>query len=75
MTENKPKRPRDVNQLAKMMVDVASGECFDQLAAQPNSTSNANAVARGKARAKVLTASQRSEIAKIAATARWKKSD
>ena len=70
-----PKRPRDVNQLAKTVVDIASGEYFDHIATQSNSASTDNAVARGKARAKALTASQRSEIAKIAAAARWKKSD
>jgi hypothetical protein len=28
----KPKRPRDVNQLAKMMVDIASGETNEKVA-------------------------------------------
>ena len=66
-----PKRPRDTNQLAKMVVDIASGE-------QPEATKNqvraskAGAVG-GPARAKVLTPEQRSEIAREAASARWKK--
>ena len=27
--DKKPKRPRDPNQLAKLMVDIASGKCKD----------------------------------------------
>ena len=26
-----PKRPRDLNQLAKLVVDIASGECVDEV--------------------------------------------
>jgi len=53
------KRPRDPNQLAKLMVDIATGEA---------------GTVGGPARAKALTPDQRSEIASIAAAARWKKS-
>jgi hypothetical protein len=79
MTENRRKRPRDTNQLAKLVADIASGEVED---AAPESRKNPSAVALGKmggkkggaARAKALTAEQRSEIAKKAAAARWNKS-
>ncbi|WP_294131219.1 hypothetical protein [Sphingobium sp.] len=69
-----PKRPRDPNQLAKMMIDIATGE-----GAQVERTANEARAARagavgGPARAKALTPQQRSEIASVAAQARWKKS-
>jgi hypothetical protein len=74
----KPKRPRDTNQLAKSIVDIATGEAKDKL---PEDGKNPAAVALGrlggqkggKARAKSLTAKQRSDIAKKAAKSRWKK--
>lgn len=72
----KPKRPRDTNQLAKSIVDIATGE-----AEKPQDTRNPAAVALGrlgglkggKARAKSLTLAQKKAIAKKAAKARWKK--
>ena len=68
-----PKRPRDTNQLAKAIVDIAADEV-------PEATKNQVRAAKagaigGPARAKVLTPEQRSEIANLAAQARWKKSD
>jgi hypothetical protein len=74
----KPKRPRDPNQLAKLIVDMATG------AAPPDTTVDgkdpaAVALGRkgglkgGKRRARVLTPEQRSEIARLAAAARWKR--
>jgi hypothetical protein len=67
-----PKRPRDPNQLAKSIIDIATGQ---QLS--PVDTRDPAAVAMGKkggkARAENLTAEQRSEIAKKAAAGRWKK--
>jgi hypothetical protein len=63
-----PKRPRDANQLAKSIVALATGEAQDK---KPL----ASAVRGGVARSKSLTPKQRAEIAKIAAEARWKKSD
>ena len=68
-----PKRPRDTNQLAKMVVDIATGE------EQPETKTTVRArkagAAGGPARAQALTPEQRSEIAREAASARWKKSD
>ncbi len=68
-----PKRPRDPNQLAKLMVDIATGE-----AGQPEQSANGKRASKagivgGPARAKALTPAQRSEIASVAAQARWKK--
>ncbi len=71
-----PKRPRDPNQLAKNIVDLATGESTEIISV---STSNIHAVELGRlgglkggnARAKALSASRRSEIAKKAAQKRW----
>ena len=66
------KRPRDVNQLAKSIVDIATGEVEDK---KPLASARKGGLKGGKARAKNLTPEQRSEIASIAAQARWKKLD
>ena len=74
----KPKRPRDVNQLAKLIVDISTGEVEDQ---DPNVGKNPNKIESGRKggtigaaeRAKKLTADERSEIAKKAAAIRWDK--
>ena len=60
------RRPRDVNQLGKLIVDVATGEVEDE------ETTPAQAPG-GHARAASLTAERRKEIAVKAANARWKK--
>ena len=75
---SKPKRPRDPNQLAKSIVDIATGQVSDK---DPDSGKDPAAVSLGrrgglkggKARAAKLTPEQRSEIAKKAAAKRWKK--
>lgn len=74
MTGKTPKRPRDPNQLAKLMVDIATGEASE--AAETTFTKRASKAGTkgGPARAASLTAEQRSEIARVAASARWKKS-
>ncbi len=72
----KPKRPRDPNQLAKLVLDLATKEKQEIPDVE---TKNPNAVALGrlgglkggKARAKALTAERRTEIAKRAAKKRW----
>jgi hypothetical protein len=69
-----PKRPRDPNQLAKMMVDIAAGDVEEtEKSATEQRASKAGAVG-GPARAAKLTPEKRSQIASIAAQARWKKS-
>lgn len=74
----KPKRPRDVNQLAKLIVDLSTGE-FEE--ANPDAGKNPNKVESGRKggsvggvkRAEALTPEKRSEIAKKAAKSRWQK--
>jgi len=67
------KRPKDANQLAKLIVDIATGEAEDALKGKPP-RGRAGGLRGGKARAKRLTPKQRAEIARVAAEARWKKS-
>lgn len=69
-----PKRPRDPNQLAKAIVDIATGAV--EAAPETGFTKRARAGGRkgGPARSATLTPEQRSEIARAAAAARWKKS-
>lgn len=72
-----PKRPRDPNQLAKLIVDIATGEAEDTVSPAKRSPSKrrSGGLKGGKARAKNLTAEQREDIARLAARARWKKQD
>ena len=72
---DKPKRPRDMNQLAKAIVDEATGDEEAASSIDPKvSAKRAKAGRKGaKARLKSLTERERAEIAHIAATARWKK--
>ena len=69
------KRPRDPNQLAKMIVDIATGEAEDTASPMKRKRSNRQkgGLKGGKARAKRLSSEERQEIARIAAHARWKK--
>lgn len=74
---SKPKRPRDPNQLAKFIAGIATGE-VELPKTDEGKNPAAIALGRkgglkgGKARAAKLSKSERSKIAKIAATARWK---
>jgi hypothetical protein len=77
-----PKRPRDPNQLARFIVDAATGAGEGPLIAEkPTTESAASALGRlgglkgGAARAKALSPGERSRIAREAAVARWKKDD
>lgn len=69
----RPKRPADANQLAKFIADIATGD-DDPSVLKEEASSTARAKG-GAARAKSLNPEQRSEIASIAASARWKKKD
>ena len=69
-----PKRPRDPNQLAKMIVDIASGEAGDPEEKPFARRASAAGLKGGPARAAKLTSDQRVDIARLAAEARWKKS-
>lgn len=78
MTTSKPKRPRDPNQLAKLIADIATGSHTETLA---DDGKDPAAVARGrkggqiggKSRMAALNASERSKLGKRAADSRWKK--
>jgi hypothetical protein len=78
MPKRSSKGRLDLNQLAKAIVDQATGDAPEQ-PEQPEKNPAAVALGRlgglkgGAARAKKLTAQERSEIAKKAARARWKK--
>ena len=74
-----PKRPRDLNQWAKRMVDIATGEANDREPTPEEQRKDPAAVSLGrrgglkggKARAETLTPEERIEIAKKAASMRW----
>jgi hypothetical protein len=74
-----PSRPRDMNQLAKRVVDISVGEAEDEPAPEIEKNPNAVALGRlgglrgGKMRAERLAPEKRSEIARAAARSRWKK--
>jgi len=73
-----PKRPRDPNQLAKLIVDIATGEVEDtvsQSKKRPKMKGRLGGLVGGRARATQLTSEQRQDIARLAARARWKKQD
>jgi hypothetical protein len=74
-----PKRPRDPNQLAKAIIDIATGEKTDRDPTPEEQGKDPAAVAMGKkggkARADSLTAERRTEIAKRAAVRRWQPKD
>jgi hypothetical protein len=70
-----PKRPRDPNQLAKFIVDSATGDVSEHVETAKVVRARKAGTKGGPARARVLTPEQRSEIAHIAAQARWKKSN
>ncbi len=78
MPERSRKRPTDPNELAKRLVDEATGA---EPKHDPDAGKDPAAVALGrkgglkggKARAASMTPEQRSEAARKAAAARWKK--
>ena len=77
MPRHDPKTPRDPNQLAKSIIDIATGAKPDRDPTAEEQGKDPAAVAMGKkggkARADTLSPSQRREIASWAASARWKK--
>jgi hypothetical protein len=78
MPDRSRKRPRDPNQLGKLIVDLATGEADET---PPEDLRDPAAVALGRkgglkggrARAAKMTAEERSEAARRAARARWSK--
>lgn len=71
------KRPRDINQLAKSILDIATGETEQEPPKDGDKNPAAVALGRlgglkgGKARAAKLSPEKRAEIAKKAAVKRW----
>jgi hypothetical protein len=74
---SKPKRPRDLNQLAKFIVDQSTGNAPPDTEPAKNPAAVAlgklGGAKGGKARAAALSPKQRKEIAKKAAAKRWGK--
>lgn len=74
--QKNPKRPRDPNQLGKLIVDLSVGEADDSKNLPDESGKDPAAVALGKkggaARAAKLTPKQRKSIARKAAESRWR---
>lgn len=76
MPDRSRKRPRDPNQLGKLVVDLATGEAIEP---DPHAGKNPAAVELGrkgglkggKARAASMTPRQRSDAARRAAKQRW----
>lgn len=72
-------RPRDPNQLAKLITEIATGEQTDRLITEDGRDLAAVMMGRlgglkgGRARASLLSPERRTEIAKKAAAARWTK--
>ncbi len=70
-----PRRPRDTNQLAKLIVDLATGEASEteRVADALTERGRKGGVKGGPARAAALPPERRREIAQKAATTRWEK--
>lgn len=77
MPRRSSKRPRDPNQLAKLIVDMASGGVSPDAKADDGKNPAAVALGRlgglkgGKARAAKLSAKRKTAIARKAALKRW----
>jgi hypothetical protein len=76
-----PKRPRDPNQLAKSIIDIATGEKPNRDPTPEEEGKDPAAVERGrrgglvggKARADKMTATERKDAARAAVLKRWSK--
>lgn len=72
-----PPRPRDPNQLAKLILDITTGERPNDSPKGPDSAAiqarRKGGLKGGKARAKALTPRKRRAIARKAAQARWER--
>jgi hypothetical protein len=77
MIDSRKKRPRDPAQLAKLIVDIATGEVEDREPTPEEQGKNPSAAALGRrggeARAKGLSKDRLKEIARKAAKTRWQK--
>jgi hypothetical protein len=72
------KRPRDPNQLAKLIVDIATGQVKDTVSEEKRTPKSkrgqAGGLKGGKARASKLSRNRRKAIALKAAQSRWRNS-
>ena len=72
-----PARPRDPNQLAKLILDMTTGDVANDSPKTPDSPAiqarQKGGLKGGKSRAKKLSARKRASIARRAATLRWRK--
>ena len=82
MTDSiRPRRPRDPNELAKLIADIATGEKTESFVTEDGRDLAAVLLGRkgglkgGQARALALSPERRKEIAAKAARARWGKQD
>ena len=77
MPEKHPKRPRDLNQWAKHMVDLATGAASEPPPPAKNEAAaelgRRGGLKGGKVRAANMNAKQRATAARKAAKARWAK--
>jgi hypothetical protein len=75
MAEKHPKRPRDLNQAAKLVVDIASGQVHNRTPTPEEQGKNPAAAALGskggRSRALKLSSDQRRKVAQEAARVRW----
>lgn len=72
----RPRRPRDFSQLARLIVDIATGEAQDPPQAPETPATEARrrgGLKGGRARAKKLSSRKRREIARKAAKVRWRR--
>jgi len=68
----RPKRPRDTNQLAKLIVDISTGEVSD-IESRKAASGRSGGLKGGRTRMAMLTQEERVRLAKKAAAKRWKK--
>ena len=73
MLEQMPNRPRDINQLAKMIVDLTTGDETEAELSVKAKAGRLGGLRGGIARKEALTPERRKEIAVAAAKARWDK--
>jgi hypothetical protein len=71
---HRPKRPRDPNELAFTMVQIATGQLTDPEPPKRNPAAVALGALGGRARKAALSKKRRSEIASKAVRTRWTKS-
>lgn len=70
---SKPKRPRDPNQLARLITDIATGEAVEAKESKRAIAGRIGGKKGGVSRMAALTEIQRKELAKKAANKRWGK--